>query len=117
MADATCTPDLLRFDLLEVAIDDTLKRKLILALLFIDTLVVHPTYSISYEIHSILAAWASQILTSCAGYGIGLMMACHPSKKRLLLPVAVKCGTQERDSFLFSLTLRQRVRRIWPPKA
>jgi hypothetical protein len=32
---------LLRFDLLEVAIDDTLERKLILALLFRDTLAVH----------------------------------------------------------------------------
>ena len=31
---------LLRLDLLDVAIDDTLKRKLILALLFRDTLVV-----------------------------------------------------------------------------
>jgi hypothetical protein len=30
-----------RLDLLEVAIDDTLKRKLILALLFRDTLVLH----------------------------------------------------------------------------
>ena len=32
---------LLRLDLLEVAIDDTLEKKLILALLFRDTLVLH----------------------------------------------------------------------------
>ena len=32
---------LLRLNLLEVAIDDTLERKLILALLFRDTLVLH----------------------------------------------------------------------------
>ena len=40
MTSATCTPDVLRFDLLEVAIDDTLKRRLILGLLFRDTLGV-----------------------------------------------------------------------------
>ena len=32
---------LLRLDLLEVAVDDTLEKKLILALLFKDTLVLH----------------------------------------------------------------------------
>ena len=40
MTGATCTPDLLRFDLLEVAIDDTLKRRLVLGLLFIHSLGV-----------------------------------------------------------------------------
>ena len=34
---------LLRLDLLEVAIDNTLEKKLILALLFRDTLVLHPS--------------------------------------------------------------------------
>ena len=40
MTGANCTPGLLRFDLLEVTIDDSLKRRVILGLLFRDTLGV-----------------------------------------------------------------------------
>jgi len=49
VADATCTPDLLRFNLLEVVIDDTLERKLIPGLLFRDTLGVVGFIDLQYS--------------------------------------------------------------------